>query len=286
VRGIVVRDGRAVAVRTADGREITADKAVVAAIDAPQLYGDLIPAEHLPSRVKQDLDRFQWDNATIKVDWALDRRIPWDRPDCGLAGTVHLGGDLDQLGVQASQLTMGYVPESPYVVLGQMTTSDPSRSPAGTESAWAYTHVPQRVRGDAGADGITGKWDEREVEAVIARVEAQLEDVAPGFRQRIVARHVLGPWDFQRRDGSLHAGALNGGTAAIHQQLFFRPLPGLGRSETPIQRLYLGSASAHPGGGVHGGPGGIAATTALRNAGLLGPVRRLATERLQRVLSR
>ena len=276
VERVVVRDGRAVGVRTVSGDGHPAAKAVMAAIDAPALLTALVGEEHLPPRMREDLRRFQWDNATLKVDWALSAPIPWKDPECGLAGTVHLGGPVDALGDYASALATGTVPARPYVVLGQMTTADASRSPAGTEAAWGYTHLPQRVRGDAGGDGLTGRWDDREVQAVVDRIEAEVERHAPGFRDRVVARHVLGPLGLQAADRSLIRGALNGGTAAIHQQLIWRPVPGLGRPELPVQRLYLASASAHPGGGVHGGPGGIAARVALRDAGVLGPLRRTA----------
>jgi phytoene dehydrogenase-like protein len=282
VTSVIVRDGRAVAVRTADGREVAGTKAVIAAVDAPQLFGSLIDSAHLPSRMLADLHRFQWDNATLKVDWALDSRIPWQVPQCHGAGTVHLGGSIDDLSRYATHLALGEVPASPYAVVGQMTTTDPTRSPEGTESAWAYTHLPQHVRGDSGGDGITGVWDEREVELVVRRLEDQMEANAPGFRRHIVARHVLGPGDFQHNDRSLHQGALNGGSAAIHQQLFWRPIPGLGRPETPIRGLYLGSASAHPGGAVHGACGAIAATAALRDAGVLGPIRTALNRSAQR----
>ena len=274
VRQVVVRDGRAVAVRTADGQEHAAARAVLAAVDAPQLLTHLVGEEHLPPRMVADLRRFQWDNATVKVDWALSGPIPWADPECGLAGTVHLGGPVDALTGYTSALAVGAVPARPYVVLGRMTTADASRSPAGTEAAWGYTHVPQRVQSDAGGDGITGRWDDREVQAVVDRIEAEVERHAPGFRELIMGRHVFGPLGLESADNNLFRGALNGGTAAVHQQLFWRPVPGLGRPELPVERLYLASASAHPGGGVHGGPGAIAARAALRNNGVLGPARR------------
>ena len=273
-REVVVSNGRAVAVRTFDGTEYAARRAVLAAVDAPQLFGALVAADHLPARMLDDLRRFQWDNATVKVDWALRDAVPWDDDRSAMAGTVHLGGDVDALTRYTSQLAAGAVPDEPYVIFGQMTTTDPTRSPAGTEAAWGYTHVPQTVRLDAGRDGITGAWDDREVQAVVDRLEAQVERFAPGFRDRIVGRFVNGPLGLERANRSLFRGALNGGSAAIHQQLVWRPVPGLGRAETPVDRLYLASASAHPGGGVHGGPGAIAARTALRNAGVLGPARR------------
>jgi phytoene dehydrogenase-like protein len=145
-----------------------------------------------------------------------------------------------------------------------MTTTDPSRSPAGTESAWAYTHVPQRIDADLGAGAITGRWDTRETEAMADRLENQVERFAPGFRTRITARRILTPHTLQSMDENLVGGAVNGGTTAVHQQLFFRPVPGAGRPETPVQNLYLASAAAHPGGGVHGACGANAARAALR----------------------
>jgi len=286
VHEVVVRAGRAVAVRTSSGREITASKAVLAAVDAPQLFTSLVAADELPPRLLDDLHRFQWDNGTVKVDWALREPVPWDDGESSLAGTVHLGGDLDELSRYTSQLSAGAVPDRPFVVFGQMTTTDPTRSPEGTESAWGYTHVPQVVRADAGDEGVTGAWDARDVAIVADRIEAQVERFAPGFRNRIIARHVAGPLGLEAADRNLFRGALNGGTAAIHQQLVFRPTVGLGRPETPIDRLYLASASAHPGGGVHGGPGAAAARTALRDAGALGPLRRATTRAAHRAVYR
>jgi phytoene dehydrogenase-like protein len=98
------------------------------------------------------------------------------------------------------------------------------------------------------------------------RIEARIEAKAPGFRDRIRARHVMGPPQMQELNPSLVHGALNVGTAQLHQQLIFRPTPGLGRPTTPIRNVYLASGSAHPGGGVHGAPGANAATLAIRRA--------------------
>src|SRR5919204_242583 len=148
------------------------------------------------------------------------------------------------------------------VLIGQLTTSDATRSPAGTESLWGYTHVPHRVVGDAGGD-LSGKWDERETDAFAARVEHEVEMRAPGFTERIRGRHVLTPPMLEAEDANLVNGAVNGGTAQLHQQLIFRPTVGLGRAETPIRGLFLASASAHPGGGVHGACGANAARAAL-----------------------
>src|SRR5262249_37564686 len=108
-----------------------------------------------------------------------------------------------------------------------------------------------------------GRWDDSEVERFADRVEAEIEARAPGFRTLVTGRHVLSPLALEALDANLAGGALGGGTTALSQQAVFRPLPGLGRAETPIRGLYLASASAHPGGGVHGACGANAARAAL-----------------------
>ncbi len=265
VRQVVVRGGRAVAVRTAAGHEIGARRAVLAAVSAPQLYGGLVAWEHLPPRLRDDLRRFQWDYSTFKVDWALRGRVPWTAPGVAEAGTVHVAASLDEMSEHAMQISTGRVPARPFILAGQMTTADPRRSPAGTEALWAYTHIPRRVRGDAGGD-LTGSWDEREREHFADRIEEQIGRFAPGWRDLVLARRITTPGQFQAGDASMDGGALNLGTTAVHQQLFFRPTPALGRPETPVAGLYLASASAHPGGSVHGACGSNAARAALRES--------------------
>jgi phytoene dehydrogenase-like protein len=265
VDGVVVRDGRAVAVRVG-GDTVGAGRAVVADVTAPQLYLDLVGAAQLPARLVEDLRRFQWDTATVKVDWAVSGRIPWQQEGVTGAGTVHVADDLDKLTIYSHQLTLGQVPAEPFIILGQNSTADPTRSPAGTESAWGYTHVPLHPRADAG-DGLRGDWSDPDDRArFVERMERRVEEFAPGFRDLIVGRHVQFPGDLERSDPNLVGGGVNGGSAGLHQQLIFRPTPGTGRPETPIERLYLASASAHPGGGVHGAPGANAARAALRAA--------------------
>ena len=131
---------------------------------------------------------------------------------------------------------------------------------------WCYTHVPQRTKGDAGGDGITGRWDDRDTQLFADRVEARVERFAPGFGELVLARTVQTPRTMPQDNRCLHSGAVNSGTAGLHQQLVLRPVPGLGRPETPIESLYLASASAHPGGGVHGAPGANAARAAVAGA--------------------
>ena len=177
---------------------------------------------------------------------------------------MHLGADEFGLVRWSADLESRTLPESPFMLFGQMTTADPTRSPTGTESAWAYTHLPRGIDDDASADELA------------RRVDATVEEFAPGFAGRVVHRHVQRPGDLRGTDPNLVGGAVNGGTAQLFQQLVFRPVPGLGRAETVIENLYLGGSSAHPGGGVHGICGALAARAALRDHGRLGFARRRA----------
>jgi phytoene dehydrogenase-like protein len=262
VERIDVRGGRVTAVRTAEGLEVRVRRALVADVSAPALYCDLLPPDAVPPRLRADLTRFAWDTPVLKVNWALDGPIPWRAPEAAGAGTLHLGADVGGLIRWNADLETAVLPATPFLLFGQMTTSDPARSPAGTESAWAYTHLPRNVTDDASADELA------------ARVDAVLEAHAPGFADRVLARHVQRPSDLQGADANLVGGAVNGGTAQLFQQLVFRPVPGFGRPETAVRGLYLGSASAHPGGGVHGVCGWLAARAALADHRALGALRR------------
>ncbi|MEJ2857223.1 MULTISPECIES: phytoene desaturase family protein [unclassified Saccharothrix] len=264
VSRVVVARGRALGVQDASGGFVRARKAVLADVPAPVLYLDLVGEEHLPARLVDDLAKFEWDDATVKVDWALSGPIPWTAEEPRGAGTVHVGGDFNGLAVGSTEIAVGRLPRTPFVILGQMTTADPTRSPAGTEVAWGYTHVP---RGE--------KWSADRLRRRADRVEQLIEQHAPGFRDLIVKRFVWGPGDLEERNVSLVGGSINAGTAAIHQQLVFRPVPGAGRADTPVDRLFLAGASAHPGGGVHGAAGGNAARAALARNGLAGDAYRL-----------
>jgi phytoene dehydrogenase-like protein len=262
---IDVRGGRAVAVHSATGLTVRARRAVIADVAAPVLYRDLLPEAALPPRLLADLEHFEWDTPVVKVNWALREPIPWANPGVAGAGTVHLGADERGLVRWSGDIESRTVPDRPFMLFGQMTTADASRSPAGTESAWAYTHLPRHVTGDEAADRLADRVDE------------VVEEFAPGFGDLVLHRMVQRPRDLEAADPNLVHGAVNGGTAQLFQQLVFRPVPGLGRSETVVGGLYLGSASAHPGGGVHGVCGWLAARAALAEQRAIGALRRRVT---------
>jgi phytoene dehydrogenase-like protein len=250
---VIVRRGRAVAVRTADGTEVEARRAVLADVDAPTLFLQLVGADHLPPRLLDDLRRFEWDMATFKVDWALSGPVPWTAEAARRAATVHVTDSLDELSRYFTDIATATVPSRPFLLFGQQAVADPSRCPPGTATGWAYTHVPRHAR-----------FDPR---AYAELIEARIEELAPGFGDLVRARHVMTPADLEAANPNLRGGAVGGGTQQLHQQLVFRPVPGLGRPGTPVAGLYLAGASAHPGAGVHGACGANAARAALRQAG-------------------
>lgn len=282
---VTVRAGRAVGVVTATGATVRARRAVLADVAGPALYATLLDAHRLPARVPEDVRRFHWDPATVKIDWVTSGPVPWSAPDARRAGTVHLANSVDDLTRHHAELAMGEVPSRPFVLLGQADLADPTRTPSPAQAIWAYTHVPARVRADP-FGVITGKWDTDELVAFAERVEARVEAHAPGFRALVTARRVVGPVELAAHDANLVHGAINGGTAALHQQLVFRPLPGLGRPETHVHGLYLASAAAHPGGGVHGACGWNAARAALRAHHRAGRAAAVALVAAQRRLAR
>ena len=269
---VVVSGGRAIGVIAADGTAVRARRAVLADVDVTQLYRRLLPDGAVPARALRELDRFQRDLPTVKVNWALDGQVPWRAAGAAQAGTVHVGTDLDGLADWSTALATGRPSRQDFALVGQMATADPGRAPAGGQSLWAYSHLPS-----GGASPEAGR-------ALADRLEQLLEDCAPGLRDRVVARDVQLPHELQADDANLVDGSLNGGTAQLQQQLVFRPLPGLGRPETPVERLYLASASAHPGGGVHGAAGHNAARAALLSA-RLGGVPGAALSRLTGLLN-
>ncbi len=274
VSEVVVERGRAVGVRTAQGDGLGARRAILADVSAPALYLELLARAHVPAAVLAALERFDWDPATFKVDWALRGPIPWRDEVLRRAGTVHVARGVDAMTRAMAELAQRRLPTEPFLVMGQYARTDPTRAPAGQETAWAYTHVPARADVDWSHAG--------ERERFARRVEAQIEAAAPGFGDLVAARHITAPPDLQAADANLRAGALNGGTAQLHQQLVLRPVPGLGRPETPVAGLYLASASAHPGGGVHGACGANAARVALRQRG--GPAARVAARASARAM--
>jgi phytoene dehydrogenase-like protein len=263
VTRIDVSAGRVTAVHTASGETVAVARAVVADTSAPALYGGLLPEALIPAGLRRDLDdRFEWDYPTVKLNFRISGPIPWKSPEARSAGVVHLGGTADDLVHVSADLDTSRIPAQPFLLIGQTTKSDPSRSPEGTEAVWAYSHLPRGIADDAAAEKLAG------------RMERAIERFAPGFGDLIIARDLQRPSALESSNAALGFGALGGGTMQLHQQLVFRPTIGLGSARTFVTGLYLGSSAIHPGGGVHGACGHLAARTALRDASLLGPVTR------------
>jgi phytoene dehydrogenase-like protein len=203
-----------------------------------------IAGSRLPPAYVRRLSRYRYGMGVFKVDWALGAPIPWTAEACARAATVHVGGTLDEIAASERAAWEGRVAERPFVLVAQHSAFDPSRAPAGQHTVWGYCHVPHGSTVD-----------------MLPRIEAQIERFAPGFRERVLARHVMTPADLERRNPNYVGGDIAGGVPDA-AQLVARPT--LAHYSTPVRGLYLCSASTPPGVGVHGMCGYHAAHRALR----------------------
>lgn len=263
---IWLRGNRIHGVSTASGRRIRARRAVIADTSAPALYGRLLAQDDVPPGLRRRMGRFTWDLPTVKLNYRLSQPVPWTSSVARGAAVVHAGQDLDGMVRWSADLEARTLPRRPFALVGQMSTIDATRSPAGTEALWLYTHLPRHETDLAGATS-------RAVEAS----EAMLESLAPGFGDTVLDRWDQGPADLEAADANLGAGAVAGGTQQLFQQAVWRPVTGLGGPRTHVDGLYLGSAAIHPGGGVHGGCGYLAARAALQDSRWWGVPRRKAS---------
>jgi len=205
-----------------------------------------IAGHRFPHDYRRKLERYRYSPGAFKLDWALGGPIPWKAPECARAATVHLGPTLDAI-CESERAAWSETPaERPFVLVAQQSLFDPTRAPEGKHTGWAYCHVP---------NGCTFDMTDR--------IEAQMERFAPGFRDRILARHVMSPADFERYNANYIGGDIGGGANDLFQ-LFTRPIPRLDPYSTPDKRIFLCSASTPPGGGVHGMCGYFAAQSALK----------------------
>ncbi|MDO5629921.1 MAG: NAD(P)/FAD-dependent oxidoreductase [Mobilicoccus sp.] len=252
-RRIVVRDGTARGVE-ANGRRIAVRRAVIADTSAHGLYAGLLDAGDVPPGLRARLAGHVPDPAVVKLTYHLGAPMPWTAPGARGAGVIHLGHDVPGLVRWAADIDSGRCPQVPFALVGQMSSIDASRSPAGSETLWLYTRMPR---------GVT---DEPTARALTDAAERLLEVYAPGWRDLVVDRFVQTPAGGCLPDGEVGEGAVGGGTSQLMQQAWWRPVAGLGGPHTPVRGLYLGSSAAHPGGGVHGAAGANAARAALAGA--------------------
>ena len=231
-------------VRVGSVEEVPRTRAVLFDVTPRQLLG--IAKEHFTEDYRRALKKYRYGPGVFKVDFALDGPIPWKAEGCLRAGTVHLGGTLDEISAGEAAVWRGEHPERPFVLLAQQSLFDSTRSPDGKHTAWAYCHVPNGSEFD-----------------MMARIEGQIERFAPGFRDLILAKTAQGPADLERQNANLVGGDINGGVPEL-RQLFTRPVLRLNPYSTPAQGIFVCSSSTPPGGGVHGMSGYLAARVALR----------------------
>lgn len=224
--------------------QLPPSRAVLCDVTPRQFLG--IAGTRLPGRYRRRLERYRYGPGVFKMDWALREPVPWRASACRRAGTIHVGGSLDEIADSERAAWHGRVHERPYVLTVQPSVWDPTRAPAGRHTLWAYCHVPH----GAGLD-------------MTDRIERQIERFAPGFRDCILARHAMGPAALQRHNANIVGGDIGGGASDI-SQLFTRPIASLNPYATPLDGVYLCSSSTPPGVGVHGMCGYHAARAALQ----------------------
>jgi phytoene dehydrogenase-like protein len=206
-----------------------------------------IAGHQLPSRYRRQLESFRHAPGIFKVDYALSSPIPWKSEACRRAGTIHLGGTIDEIAAAEREVSRGKIPERPFVLVAQQSLFDERRAPRGQHTLWAYCHVPF----NCGMD-------------MSDQIESQIERFAPGFHDCVLARHSTAAADLARSNPNLAGGDINGGAANL-MQLIARPILSSTPYRTPLRGVYLCSASTPPGGGVHGMCGYHAARVALRD---------------------
>jgi phytoene dehydrogenase-like protein len=216
----------------------------------------MLPKRAIPGWLQRSMRRFRYGWGTFKMDWALTGPVPWRAEEARQSAVVHTGDSVADLIAFTRQVRAGHLPSNPYLVIGQQSLVDPSRAPPGGQTLWAYSRVPSELEGG---------WQHHR-EAFANRIEERIEALAPGFRRSILARAIHAPSDLEAMDENLVGGDLGGGSARLTQQLFFRPIFPYFRYRTPVRGVYLASASAHPGAGVHGACGFNAALAAIADS--------------------
>lgn len=206
-----------------------------------------IAGKILPDNYARRLKKYRYGPGVFKIDWALSQPIPWKVKECLHAGTVHIGGTLEEIALSEREIWNGILPEKPFVLLAQQSLFDQSRAPEGKQTAWGYCHVPNGC-----SDDMTD------------RIETQIETMAPGFKDCILARHTYTPLEMEEYNSNYVGGDINGGVQDFGQ-LFARPVCPFFPYSTPVKGLYFCSSSTPPGGGVHGMCGHHAALSAIKN---------------------
>ena len=205
-----------------------------------------ITGDRLPGHVRTQLTRWRYGPGVCKVDLAVEGGVPWTADACRHAGTVHVGGTIEEIADAERAVSQGRMPERPFVLVAQQYLADPQRSVGDVHPIWAYGHVPNGYTGDAS-------------EAIID----QIERFAPGLRERIVGRHVWRATDLAAYNRNYVGGDIATG-ANNPWQVVIRPRPAPDPYWTGIPGVFMCSSATPPGPGVHGMSGANAARSALR----------------------
>jgi phytoene dehydrogenase-like protein len=268
VERVLVRSGRAVGVRLADGETVTAERAVIASVTPTQLYERLLAETDVPASARDGARAFRYGRAEMQVHYALSEPPRWEGEErLGRTAIVHVTPGLDGVSRAVNEAERGLLPAEATIVCGQPLTVDPSRAPEGRGILWIQLQeLPRRIKGDAAGeiDTGSGEWTDELRERYADRIQARLARHLPNLESSILQRVALGPHDLERANVNLRHGDPYGGALALDQNFLWRPFPRSPGHATPVERLWQIGASTWPGPGLGAGSGTLVAQELLR----------------------
>lgn len=271
---ITVQQGRAVSVKTKSGT-FAARRGILASVSVPQLYSQLLAEQAVPAEIRKEALAHQAGRAAMQIHVALDGPVPWIDERLARTPLIHLSTGSDSTAIACAQAEAGLLPANPTIVIGQQCVLDPSRAPLGKATLWLQLQeLPFEPLGDAAGELITeAGWDEELVTAFIQRVLDQIEVYAPGLGALVLGVGAFSPKDLSVANRNAVEGDPYGGAAELYQNLWWRPLPRLGKGRSPVKGLWHIGAATHPGPGLGGGSGHLVAQQLIRRT--RGPARKI-----------
>lgn len=263
---LVDKQGVAVGVRTKDGDEFTAGKAIIANTTPTVIYTDLVNTKHVPEGFLQKVDTYRYGPCTMQIHFALDAPVPWDAGEefADICYT-HVGPYVDDMARTYQQAQAGVLPDDPLLLIAQPTAADPSRAPEGQHILWLHVRpLPREIKRDEAGRIQASSW-EKAKKPMAERVIKKIDSYAPGFRETILDFTILGPDDLEADNPSLKGGDSLAGSHHLDQHFAFRPFPGWSGYDSPVDNLYHCGASTWPGAGLNATSGYLLAQRLTRS---------------------
>jgi phytoene dehydrogenase-like protein len=263
VSDVLVSNGKAIGVRTANGDEITASTAVLANVPPGRLFGDMLPDGSVGADTLRRAKNYRFGRADMQIHLALDAPAQWTSAALNNVPGVHVTPGLDGVSKAVNQADLGLLPETATIVAGQPAAHDASRVPDGKGQLWIQLQeLPRVLKGDAAGEikvPDDGAWSDDVAQRYADRIIDRLAEHIPDLKKTIIGRKVLSPADLESLNCNLVGGDPYCGDCGIDQFALWRPFPGAKGHKTPVKNLWHIGASSHPGPGLGGGSGFLAA---------------------------